>query len=142
MPEKMSQTQGKQSIINNRGKNNIKKKKEGDRRIILAEKDRRKRVELKDIKAGYGSPEEPEKTRFIDKLSYHQKLLYELVKKKEKINSGELWKAYLQRCKELQKQPLALRTFSKYMNKLIEMELVQWDRALVKGKVRSFRICD
>jgi hypothetical protein len=27
------------------------------------------------------------------------------------------------------------------MNKLIELDLVRWDRALVRGKVRIFRIC-
>jgi Cdc6-like AAA superfamily ATPase len=46
------------------------------------------------------------------------------VKKKKEINSGELWKAYLERCRELQKLPIAVRTYSEYMNKLIELELV------------------
>jgi hypothetical protein len=32
-----------------------------------------------------------------------------------------------------------LRTFSEYMNKLIELDLVRWDRTLVRGKVRVFR---
>ena len=50
------------------------------------------------------------------------------------------WKAYLEKCGELKKQPIALRTFSEYMNKLIELDLVQWDRALVRGKVRVFKV--
>lgn len=39
-------------------------------------------------------------------------------------------------------QPIALRTFSEYMNKLIELDLVEWDRALVRGKVRVFKVSD
>ena len=44
------------------------------------------------------------------------------------------------RCRKLKKQPIALRTYSEYMNKLIELDLVQWDRALVRGKVRVFKV--
>jgi Cdc6-like AAA superfamily ATPase len=66
-------------------------------------------------------------------------VLYELVKKKKEVNSGELWKLYLSECKRLKKQPIAVRTFSEYMNRLIEIGLVQWDRALVRGKVRVFK---
>jgi hypothetical protein len=38
------------------------------------------------------------------------------------------------------KPPIALRTFSEYMNRLIELDLVRWDRALVRGKVRVFKL--
>jgi cell division control protein 6 len=105
----------------------------------FAEKDMRKRVELTDIKNGYSSTKNLEKTRRLDKLSSHHKVLYELVKKKKEVNSGELWKLYLSECKRLKKQPIAVRTFSEYMNRLIEIGLVQWDRALVRGKVRVFK---
>ena len=100
----------------------------------------RESIELKDIKAGYSSTKNLEKTWFLDKLSSNHKLLYELVNKKKEVNSGELWKIYLAECGKLKKQPIALRTYSDYMNKLIELNLVQWDRALVKGKVRVFKV--
>lgn len=105
----------------------------------FAEKDMRGSIELKDIKAGYSSTKNLEKNRFLDKLSSNHRLLYELVKKKKEVNSGELWKIYLAECEKLKKQPIALRTYSDYMNKLIELNLVGWDRALVKGKVRVFK---
>jgi cell division control protein 6 len=107
---------------------------------FFAEKELRKTVELKDIKAGYSSTKGLEKARFLDKLSSHHRLLYELVKKRKEVNSGELWKVYLSECKRIKKQPIALRTYSEYMNRLIEIDLVQWDRALVRGKVRVFKI--
>jgi orc1/cdc6 family replication initiation protein len=124
---------------------------EGDARAAIqvlknasyfAEKNMRKRVELKDIKAGYSSTKNLEKTRFLDKLSSHHRMLYELVKKKKEVNSGELWKIYLSECRKLKKQPIAVRTYSEYMNKLIELNLIQWDRALVRGKVRVFKVSD
>jgi cell division control protein 6 len=123
----------------------------GDARVAIqvlknasyfAEKGMRKRVELKDIKAGYSSTKNLEKNRFLDKLSSNHKLLYELVKKKKEVNSGELWKIYLAECEKLNKQPIALRTYSDYMNRLIELNLIHWDRALVMGKVRVFSAFD
>lgn len=107
-----------------------------------AEKEGRKKLVLKDIKAGYSSTKNLEKNRFLDRLSSHHRLLYELVKRKKEVNSGELWKIYLEKCKKLGKHPIAVRTYSEYMNKLIELDLVHWDRALVRGKVRVFKVAD
>lgn len=106
---------------------------------VFAEKELRKTVELKDVKAGYSSTKELEKTRFLDKLTSHHRLLYELVKKRKEVNSGELWKLYLSECRREKMQPIAIRTYSEYMNRLIEVGLVHWDRALVRGKVRAFK---
>lgn len=95
-------------------------------------------IGLKHVKEGHNSSKDLEKSYLFDRLNSHQRLLYELVKERKEINSGELWKIYLERCRKQDKQPIAVRTFSEYMNILIEMNLVRWDRALVKGKVRVF----
>jgi cell division control protein 6 len=109
---------------------------------LMAEREHCSTIKLTQIKEGHNLSKNLEKSYVLNRLSSNHKLLYMLVKENKEINSGDLWKAYLKRCRELQKKPLALRTFSKYMNRLIEMELVQWDQALVKGQVRAFRICD
>jgi len=75
----------------------------------------------------------------LNKLTTHHRLLYDLVKERKTVHSGHLWKIYLEMCGQLNKPAIALRTFSEYMNKLIELDLVQWDRALVRGKVRLFK---
>ena len=54
--------------------------------------------------------------------------------------SGKLWKQYLKKCKKLNKRTIASRTYSEYINRLIEIGLVKSDRALVRGKVRVFKI--
>ena len=131
--------------------NKIASLAEGDARVAIqtlknaaynAENDFSRRIKEKHIKEGHSSVKIRNRTYLLDKLSSHHRLLYELVKKNKEINSGELWKAYLAKCAKLKKQPIALRTFSEYMNKLIELDLVKWDRALVRGKVRVFRISD
>jgi len=92
------------------------------------------------VKAGHDSSKSAEKAMLLERLSSHHRLLYDLVKEHGQINSGELWEAYLDDCREQDKPAIALRTFSEYMNKLIEFDLVRWDRALVRGKVRVFSL--
>jgi Cdc6-like AAA superfamily ATPase len=105
-----------------------------------AEREHCSTIKLVHIKEGHNLSRELEKSYILNRLNSHHRLLYELVKENKEINSGELWKAYLERCRKLKKHPIAVRTYSEYMNKLIELELVHWDRALVKGKVRAFSI--
>ncbi len=85
-----------------------------------------------------GSAREIRKGALLARLSSHHRLLYDLVRQRGEVNPGELWEAYLAESSRLARPAIALRTFSEYMNRLIELELVQWDRALVRGKVRVF----
>jgi cell division control protein 6 len=96
-------------------------------------------IDKKHISNAFQSARNVKKAALLEKLTSHHRLLYDLVKEHGEINSGDLWKAYLDDCRALNKPPIALRTFSEYMNKLIELDLVHWDRALVRGKVRVFR---
>lgn len=122
---------------------------EGDARIAIralrnaalnAEADGSPSIGMKHIMAGQTSARDFRKEVLLAKLSSHHRLLYDLVKQGGEINSGELWEAYLAESRRLGRPAIALRTFSEYMNRLIELELVRWDRALVRGKVRVFRV--
>ncbi|MGD2091532.1 MAG: AAA family ATPase [Candidatus Aminicenantes bacterium] len=129
----------------------IAKIADGDARVAIqtlrnaacmAEKENCLAIRPAHVKSGHCSWKDIEKSYLLDRLNSHYRLLYGLVKGRKEINSGELWKAYLERCRKLKKHPIAVRTYSEYMNKLIELELVHWDRALVKGKVRMFTVVE
>jgi len=107
-----------------------------------AEADNSDSIGEKHVQEGSTTVTGDKKPWLLEKLSSHHRVLLELVKEHGEINSGELWEAYLDRCRAENKPAIALRTFSEYMNKLIELDLVRWDRALVKGKVRTFRISE
>jgi len=124
---------------------------DGDARVAIqtlknagyaAEKEGSEKIEEKHVKEAYSKAKDIKKTYLLNKLSEHHRMLYAIVKERKEITSGELWKEYLKRCEKEKKQAIALRTFSEYMNKLIELDLVKWDRALVRGKVRLFRPAD
>ncbi len=106
----------------------------------MAEKENSPTIKQAHIKSGHHSWKDLEKSYLLNKLNSHHRMLYGLVKEKKTINSGELWKAYLAKCQKQKRHPIAVRTFSEYMNKLIELDLVHWDRALVRGKVRVFSV--
>jgi orc1/cdc6 family replication initiation protein len=129
----------------------VAKLSEGNARIAIqtlrnaayiADNEQSPNIKLVHIKNGYNSSKDLEKSYLLNRMNSHQRLLYELVKENKEINSGELWKLYLEKCRKHQKHPIAVRTYSEYMNKLIELELVHWDRALVRGKVRVFSVCE
>ena len=122
---------------------------EGDARIAFktlknaasyAEAEGSPSIGIKHILAGHTCARDVRKEAFLARLSSHHRLLYDLVKQRGEINSGELWEAYLAESARFDRPAIALRTFSEYMNRLIELELVRWDRALVRGKVRVFRV--
>jgi cell division control protein 6 len=123
----------------------------GDARIAIqtlknaaynAENDSSRTIRECHVSRGYNSVRDLKNTYLLDKLTSHHRLLYDIVRERKEINSGELWEAYIARCRAENKSAIALRTFSEYMNKLIELDLVKWDRALVRGKVRVFKISD
>lgn len=80
------------------------------------------------------------KVHVLNSLTQDHRMLYEIVKQKGKILSGDLWEEYLQRCERIGRKPLAWRTFSDYCNRLVQTGLVTSERARVRGKVRLFSV--
>ena len=108
---------------------------DGDARVAIqtlknaaynAEKSDASSIAEKHIRAAYSVAKDIKKTYLLNKLTTHHRMLFELVKERGEINSGELWDLYLARCRSENKPAIALRTFSEYMNKLIELDLVRW----------------
>jgi len=78
----------------------------------------------------------------LNSLTQDHRILYNIIKQKKQILSGGLWHNYLGHCTRIKRRPLASRTFSDYMNMLIQTGLITSERARVKGKVRLFRIAN
>ena len=56
--------------------------------------------------------------------------------------SVKLWNDYQKECAERKLKPIARRTFSNYVEKLRQMNMIKIERARVKGKVYVFSILD
>ncbi len=108
----------------------------------LADQEISPRITSVHVQKGHNSAKSIKKHYLLNKLTEHHRLLYEIIKENQEILSGQLWRAYLKRCKALKLKPIAQRTYSEYLRKLIASEIIIAKRALVKGKVRKFRIAE
>lgn len=105
---------------------------------LLAERDGANRVHERHIRKGWRSVKDIKKTYLLRKLTDHHRLLYELIASHPGILSGDLWRLYLKTCKRKGIEPIAVRTYSDYCNKLASLGLVEAKRAPIQGKVRQF----
>jgi len=121
----------------------------GDARVAIrtlrnashqAERECKTRIEYEDVHKGWNSAKDLKKTYLLNKLTEHHRLLYEIIKKQKEVLSGKLWSLYLNECQRKKIKPMAVRTYSIYTNKLIELGLIRAERALVRGKVRLLKV--
>ncbi|MDA2912525.1 AAA family ATPase [Acidobacteriia bacterium AH_259_A11_L15] len=99
------------------------------------------RIQADHVKSGHSIARNAKKKYVLGKLSDHHQLIYGIIQDFGEVRSGELWKEYLLRCKQAGMPSAAPRTFSLYIKKLEEVDLVTSARALgIKGNVRVFRV--
>jgi cell division control protein 6 len=121
----------------------------GDARVAIhtlrnaarhADDERSGRLQEEHVVKGHNNARNLRKTYLLDRMDGDYRILFQIVARMGEVESGALWHAYLIRCVELNRKPIAVRTFSEYMNRLFDMELIQIDRAPIKGNVRLFRV--
>jgi orc1/cdc6 family replication initiation protein len=115
---------------------------EGDARVGLeilrragkkAEDKGLRKVTIEEVKQAAKEAKILKTSFFISKLNEHQKIIYEILGKKKRITSGELYKEY---CK-IVKSPVVDRAYRNYMKKMVELGLV---KAEGSGRWKSYEI--
>lgn len=92
------------------------------------------------VEKGWHNAMEVGKSWLLRGLTEDHRLLYRLISRRKEMLSGDLWQFYLDHCASNGRQPIALRTFSDYVNDLRKAKLVEIERARVRGKVRLLRV--
>jgi len=105
-----------------------------------AERDGTGLISFQNVMKAWNVAKELKDVYALDSLSDHHKLLFQIVQKKGKVLSGELWRLYLRRYKSKRIKPIAVRSFSNYMNRLIREGLITTNRAALRGRVRIFKV--
>ena len=106
----------------------------------FAETQRLDAISTHALKKQWDSARDAKQAYILKNLTEDHRILYHIVKQQGQILSGELWQKYLQHCEQIKRKPLASRTFSDYVNRLVQTGLMISERARVKGKVRLFKI--
>jgi orc1/cdc6 family replication initiation protein len=110
------------------------------RAAILADHKRLDRITTTTLEEQNKIAKETKKAHLLKGLTQDHRMLYDIVKRKGMVLSGDLWEQYLHRCVRLKRKPLSSRTYSEYANRLVQAGLITSERARVKGKVRLFKI--
>jgi Cdc6-like AAA superfamily ATPase len=72
----------------------------------------------------------------LQRLSYHERLIYELALKNQPVLTTDLRRIYADCCQKKGITPVARRTFSKYVKLMIDRGLLGFDPRAVTGKGR------
>jgi len=79
--------------------------------------------------------------KMLHKMSYHERLIYDLALKNQPVLSTDLWAVYGDDCQKTGITPVARRTFSKYVKLMVDRGLLSADPRTVAGKGRLLRSC-
>lgn len=96
---------------------------------------RHPKVQLRHVEASWQQARYLKHRYLIDHLSWHHRLLYELVRATTSISSSQLRDCYERRCSAEGRQPVARRTFQTYIQTLIRLRLIKAERAHRRGAV-------
>lgn len=125
----------------------IAEKANGDMRVAIkmlrnaayfAQKERAQVIQERHLVEGTVTNRDLRHTHVLKSLKEDHRILYHIVKEKEPIVSGDLWKSYLQTCQDKKKRPLAMRSYQKYVHKLLILRLIIAEEAKMRGNVRVF----
>lgn len=102
----------------------------GDARIALeivrragrkAEEKGLRKVTMKEMREALKEVRKLKKSYLLSKLNEHQRIIYQVIEEKRKINSGKLYKEY---CKRV-KKPVSERMYRNYMKKMVKLGLIE-----------------
>lgn len=105
-----------------------------------AEQEGISQIKVKHLTRVWNDVNKQPKEYLLASLTQDHRMLYNIIRRHGHVLSGDLREVYVKRCKRINRLPIAVRTFSNYVNHLAQSGLVSCERARVKGKVRLFSL--
>ena len=103
------------------------------RAAIRAEERNGRKIALLDVKAASTEANKLRLEYFLSKLNDHQRIIYEILTKEGRLDSGSVYPSYFGRVQN----PVVDRAYRKYMRRMVELGLVK-ERGL--GRWKSFEV--
>jgi len=103
------------------------------RAAIRAEERNGRKIALLDVKAASTEANKLRLEYFLSKLNDHQRIIYEILTKGGRLDSGSVYPSYFGRVQN----PVVDRAYRKYMRRMVELGLVK-ERGL--GRWKSFEV--
>ena len=103
----------------------------------LAESSNSNKISDEYINMAWSSAKELKTRYLLEGLSEHHRLIHGIIGQRPGNSSGRIWADYIRACVQLRRRPIATRTFSAYLSKLIELRLILGEYTGLN--VRTFR---
>lgn len=78
-------------------------------------------ITIEDVKQAVKGARKYRLSYLLKKLNEHQRLIYEILKRKLRMGSGELYEQY----SKLSSEPVADRVYRNYMGRMVELGLIK-----------------
>jgi len=111
------------------------------RALVGEESSGKNRIEVSACANALQARAQTPQEEMLHKLSYHERLIYDLAVKNQPILSTNLGRVYGDHCQKTGITPVARRTFSKYVRLMVDRGLLNVDPRTVTGKGRLLRSC-
>ncbi len=131
-------------VIENSLLHRIANRADGDARVAInslriaaeeAEHQEMEEIPLEVVKDALPEAEKQNKSKSIDKLNPHQKVLYDVIEEEGEIKPGELYERYREEVDE----PKVERTLRKYLNKMDHYRLIETEG---EGRWRKYTVAE
>lgn len=93
------------------------------------------KISLEHINRAWDSTKDAKKRYLLEKLTEHHRIIYGIIREQPSISSGKLWEYYLKVLTKLNRKPIATRTFSAYLSKLIETRLILAEQSDKRNRI-------
>ena len=107
--------------------------------VEWADQGRASEVTPSDVAQVWHELSQPPRECILSSLTQDHRMLYDMICERREVNSARLRELYLEGCQRIRRKPIAPRTFTKYMIRLLQCGLVTCERARVKGQTRLFK---
>jgi cell division control protein 6 len=104
----------------------------------IAEKAGKNKISEEDVDAGYEEAKEIKRKYELEKLSEHHRIIFDIIKDKPGIMSNVLFDKYKDEAMKRRLEPKSMRSVSNYVNELVTLKYVKFNKANLRGNVRSF----
>jgi orc1/cdc6 family replication initiation protein len=120
---------------------------EGDARLAigtlrraaqLAEANRSLSIQMTEIARALGEMKLVRRKYHLDRLTSHHRVIVEVIEREPGIASQALWEAYQVECERQCRTPVALRTFTSYVARLVQLKLIRSEPRPGDGTARVF----
>lgn len=120
---------------------------EGDARMALnvlrraaqlADTKRSLTIQAEEVARASGEMKVVRRKYLLDRLTPHHRIIVEVIEREPGIGAQALWEAYQIECERQCRTPVALRTFSSYVERLVQLKLIRAEPKPGDGTARVF----